>query len=547
MSLRRIVAFIALLIFLFTAGCGTGQTGKPTPPPTRPPRTTPTRAASSTPPATATERATEPPSPTPLPPTATASPTPTVSVPAFGGPFQRGDRSPDPNGPIFQIQNWLTALGYTEVGEVDGIFGGMTETAVKHFQQDHDLPATGVVDEATWTALYRAFMQAAGAATATPAATNANTVFERSLQLGDWGDDVKQLHTRLKQLGYPLCQTSTGREFNDQTAGAVRLFQRLNGLTADGVVGPMTAAVMFSEDAVPFTIPDPTFTASVLGKVAGGEDLAYAQNALWLARETSVDKIAPASGEVLKTIAIPDLPLNYNDESGNPQPIGMKALAVQPLGNTLWVGGGARFKYGLLAPVMRPFALSGQPKGEPVYFYNPAGALQSLSYVEGYVGDLAPGDGNSLWAAVHQYDSGVEHLYRLSAGGEIQAHFSPNLLDTALGQIDDLVVAGDQLWAVISDMMGGGFRTLKPISPAYGVAGESPGVCGTALAYDGKWLWVGYTDGVLLALNPATGEVEASARIEGQAVRMTSNGKGRVWIVATGDRKHYTLQFLSTR
>lgn len=50
------------------------------------------------------------------------------------------------------VQRRLTQLGYNP-GPVDCDFGYQTETAVKKFQADHNLSATGVVDAATWQKL----------------------------------------------------------------------------------------------------------------------------------------------------------------------------------------------------------------------------------------------------------------------------------------------------------------------------------------------------------------------------------------------------------
>ena len=54
------------------------------------------------------------------------------------------------------LQTNLLRLGYTGVGTPDGNFGPATTTAVKQFQTDKGLPATGVVDAATWNALLNA-------------------------------------------------------------------------------------------------------------------------------------------------------------------------------------------------------------------------------------------------------------------------------------------------------------------------------------------------------------------------------------------------------
>ena len=57
------------------------------------------------------------------------------------------------------VQSQLRAHGYTfSVGAavmVDGVYGPVTESAVKSFQSAAGLPATGVVDTATWLALVR--------------------------------------------------------------------------------------------------------------------------------------------------------------------------------------------------------------------------------------------------------------------------------------------------------------------------------------------------------------------------------------------------------
>lgn len=50
-----------------------------------------------------------------------------------------------------RIQEWLSLRGYGVA--IDGHFGPATEQAVKNFQSDNSLPATGVVDQATFDAL----------------------------------------------------------------------------------------------------------------------------------------------------------------------------------------------------------------------------------------------------------------------------------------------------------------------------------------------------------------------------------------------------------
>lgn len=59
---------------------------------------------------------------------------------------------------------------------------------------------------------------------------------------GDRGTDVTKIQQRLKQYGY-LDGAADGI-YGQETYDAVLWFQRKNGLTADGVVGPATAAAL---------------------------------------------------------------------------------------------------------------------------------------------------------------------------------------------------------------------------------------------------------------------------------------------------------------
>lgn len=61
----------------------------------------------------------------------------------------------------------------------------------------------------------------------------------RDLQIGMYGEDVKQLQTFLSQKGY-LRKNETDGDFGKITLGAVLAFQLDNGLTPDGIVGPAT-------------------------------------------------------------------------------------------------------------------------------------------------------------------------------------------------------------------------------------------------------------------------------------------------------------------
>ncbi len=83
-------------------------------------------------------------------PSLTPSVTPTPSFTrdlSLTNPPMRGDD-------VFKLQQRLLELGYSEVGAPDGIFGKMTEAAVRRFQQNNGLEVDGYVGPKTWRKLF---------------------------------------------------------------------------------------------------------------------------------------------------------------------------------------------------------------------------------------------------------------------------------------------------------------------------------------------------------------------------------------------------------
>ena len=81
--------------------------------------------------------------------TATFTPTPPVFVRILSltDPLMRGED-------VLLLQNRLLELGYTEVGVPDGIFGKMTDSAVRRFQERNSLDVDGYVGPQTWQILF---------------------------------------------------------------------------------------------------------------------------------------------------------------------------------------------------------------------------------------------------------------------------------------------------------------------------------------------------------------------------------------------------------
>lgn len=137
--------------------------------------------------------------------------------------FSYGEESPE----IKEYQQRLKKLGYLTT-DPDGNFGDDTKAAVKRFQENNGLIADGYIGPSTRTALLSDDAQ------------------YNALAIGNKGDDVQSVQNRLKELGY--IKKTTGY-FGSETDTAVRSFQKNNGLSVDGKVGPRTMNVLMSSGA----------------------------------------------------------------------------------------------------------------------------------------------------------------------------------------------------------------------------------------------------------------------------------------------------------
>ena len=126
------------------------------------------------------------------------------------------------------LQEKLNAKGYSS-GNVDGIFGTKTRAAVISFQKATGLGVDGIVGKLTWAKLY----DAAPVSVVAPAMTA-----QPMLRSGSRGDAVRKLQELLNARGHN-CGAVDGI-FGVKTRAAVIAFQKANGLSADGIVGPLT-------------------------------------------------------------------------------------------------------------------------------------------------------------------------------------------------------------------------------------------------------------------------------------------------------------------
>ena len=142
--------------------------------------------------------------------------------------LQRGDRGNN----VTELQTRLQQLGYN-TGEVDGIFGGMTEAAVQQLQRSAQLTSDGKFGQQELAAL--SSMQPTSVVPTRPSDTVINL---GTLAPGAENSDVTRLQQRLKDSGYFQGQTTA--YYGTKTESSVSTFQRDRGLYVTGIADGQT-------------------------------------------------------------------------------------------------------------------------------------------------------------------------------------------------------------------------------------------------------------------------------------------------------------------
>jgi len=177
------------------------------------------------------------------------------------------------------IQNYLNAVAqvYTSIPilATDGIFGAMTDQAVREFQRLFGLAADGIIGPITWYEIMDVYNRLANSALPQFPGT--------SLRIGSRGNDVLLMQKYLNSMAsvFPSIPVITADGvFGNNTADAVREFQRLFGLTADGIIGRNTwERIVYIYNSMP-NVSAPIFPGTALREGSSGNNVNLMQRYL---------------------------------------------------------------------------------------------------------------------------------------------------------------------------------------------------------------------------------------------------------------------------
>jgi peptidoglycan hydrolase-like protein with peptidoglycan-binding domain len=183
--------------------------------------------------------------PAPLPP----GPTPPAGIPPYPGFLIRSGSRGDA---VRTVQNAINTLAasISAIPRVssDGIFGPLTHAAVVAFQRYFGLAADGIVGPITWGRL----MNEAASVTPAPPPAGIPPYPGFFIALGSVGNHVQTVQQAINRVAprFPsIPSIAADGVFGNNTRNAVMAFQRQFGLTADGVVGPLTWERLMREAA----------------------------------------------------------------------------------------------------------------------------------------------------------------------------------------------------------------------------------------------------------------------------------------------------------
>ncbi len=157
------------------------------------------------------------------------------------------DITTDLNDHVRELQQYLRVIRRERDGEtdvpIDGRFGPLTTAAVRQSQEESGLPADGIVDRATWEAIF-ADAQRIIYLRALPTPVQGFARGQPPLHIGDRNDSVLFLQVMLGALtarfaNLPEAEALNGI-YSETTAAAVQILQQQAGLASNGIVDKPT-------------------------------------------------------------------------------------------------------------------------------------------------------------------------------------------------------------------------------------------------------------------------------------------------------------------
>ena len=208
----------------------------------------------------------------------------------FPGTLRRGSRGTS----VQTVQFFLNTLAAYNpdipTQRIDGVYGEATARAVSAAQSFFGLAADGIVGPETWEVLVDAYRGAQNVPV--PPDGVITRPYPGSLvRRGQRGTDVLYVQEVLNRIGEVFVQIprlTVDGVFGGGTESAVRTFQRLFGLSADGIVGPATwnrlnevlvavESCLFESQTAAYTRPYP---GSPVRRGQSGTNVRYVQQAL---------------------------------------------------------------------------------------------------------------------------------------------------------------------------------------------------------------------------------------------------------------------------
>lgn len=143
---------------------------------------------------------------------------------------------------IYELQFYLRtiqlAYGERNLINPDGIYGSETTEAVRRFQQQFNLPVTGMVDRATWDRIYEEYLKAEELL-APAERILLYPVSITELKVGDAYDEIYILQVLLKkneERHYGNSNVQITGVYDEATENAVRDLQRTFNLPQTGIM-----------------------------------------------------------------------------------------------------------------------------------------------------------------------------------------------------------------------------------------------------------------------------------------------------------------------